>query len=74
MFARTLNSFGQLVQLDIIRVRSNLQDMFNLNLLMLISLQFEDVYGSENLILEAPRLRELKHWDYETDLRIKNLH
>ena len=61
MFARTLNSFSQLEQLDIIGDRLILQDV--LNLPMLIILQIENVRGIEKLTLEAPRLREVKILD-----------
>ena len=74
MFARTLNSFSQLEQLDIIRVGSNLQDMFNLNLPMPTSLQLEEVYGFEKLILGAPRLRELKILECFSGLRVEIVH
>ena len=63
-FARTLNSFGQLEQLDIIRAGfeahiSNLRNEFNLNLPMLTSLHLEEV-RIKKLTLEAPRLRDVK--------------
>ena len=66
---RTLNSFGQLEQLDIVRTKLlNQQGEFTLfdlksnlqfNLPMLISLQLEKVDGIQKLTLEAPRLREV---------------
>ena len=61
-FARTLNSFSQLEQLDIIRFGLNQQDVLNLNLNlpMLTSLQLDDVHRIEKLTLEAPTLREVK--------------
>ena len=58
-FARTLNSLGQLEQLDIIRVEFYQPDLF-LSLPMLTSLQLKNVDGIENLTLEAPRLRDVK--------------
>ena len=64
-FARTLNSFSQLEQLDIIRTKLDQQDVLklNLNLPMLTSLHLERAYGIEKLTLEAPRLREVKILD-----------
>ena len=59
-FTRTFNSFDQLEELDIIRVRLNKQDVLNLNLPTLTSLQLEGVKGIEKLTLVAPRLREVK--------------
>ena len=62
-FARILNSFGKLEELDIIWSELNRQDVFNLNLPMLTSLQLEVVQGIEKLTLEAPRLRDVKLLD-----------
>ena len=64
-FARTLNSFRQLEQLDIIETGLNEHDgcplpELNLNLPMLTSLQLEDVRGIPGLILDAPRLKKIK--------------
>ena len=59
-FARTLNSFCKLERLEIISVRLDQQDGFNLNLPMLTSLQLEAVWGIQKLILDTPRLREIK--------------
>ena len=72
-FARTLNSFRQLEQLDIIRANCGQQREFNLNLPMLTSLQLEKVNGIEKLTLEAPRLREVKILDC-SHLRLKIVH
>ena len=73
-FAGTLNSFSQLEQLDIIRAEFNLQ-VFKLNLPMLTSLQLEYVYGIKNLILYAPRLREVRHQNlYRKDFKVKIVH
>ena len=72
-FTRTLNSFGKLEQLDIIRVKLNQQDGFSLNLPLLTSLQLENVDGIKKLALEAPRLREVKILDC-SDLRLKIVH
>ena len=60
IFARILNSFGQLEELDIIWSKFNQRDVLNLNLPMLTSLQLERVHGFWKLTLEAPRLREVK--------------
>ena len=59
-FVRILNSFNQLEELDIIRVELNQQDVFNLNLPTLTSLQLKGVKGIKKLTLEASRLRDLK--------------
>ena len=61
-FARTLNSFDQLEELDIIRARLYHQDVFNLNLNLplLTSLQLEEVHGIQKLTLDTPRMREVK--------------
>ena len=59
-FARTLNSFSQLEELDIIRAKFDPHQEFSLNLPMLTSLHFEGVNGIEKLTLEAPKLREVK--------------
>ena len=73
---RTLNLFGQLEQLDIMRIELNWQEVFKLNLPMLTSLQLEEVNGIEKLVLEAPSLRDVKILDcYETDLeRLEIVH
>ena len=59
-FARNLNLFGQLEQLDIIRAALKQQDVFKLNLPKLTGLQLEYVDGILKLTLEAPRLHEVK--------------
>ena len=57
-FVQTLNSFGQLEELDIIRFdlhpSLSLKIDFELNLPMLISLRLEDLYEIGNLTL-TPR-------------------
>ena len=63
-FIRTLNSFDQLEQLDIIRAFCN-QLEFRLNLPMLTSFHLENVSGIENLTLEAPKLRDVKILNYD---------
>ena len=72
-FARTLNSFGHLKELDIVRAECSPAMQFNLNLPMLTSLQFEEVRGIEKLALEAPRLREVKILDC-SGLRVDLVH
>ena len=71
-FARILNSFGQLEQLDIIRAKLDQQEVFNLP--MLTSLQFEEVKGILNLTVEAPRLREVKMRSCYSRLRVEIIH
>ena len=75
-FIRTLNSFSQLEELDIIQARFNQSNLqFKLNLPMLTSLQLEYVDGIEKLTLEAPRLQQVKILgDYRTNLRVKFVH
>ena len=73
-FTRTLNSFGKLEELDIIRAKLNQQDtLFNLNLPMLTSFQLEKVDGIEKLTLKAPRLRVVKILDC-SDLSLDLVH
>ena len=73
-FTLILNSFGQLEQLDIIRAKFDQQDEFNLNLPMLISLHLEDVERIKNLILEAPRLRDVKIQSCISCARVEVVH
>ena len=66
-FTPTLNSFGQLEKLDIIRATCGQQYVVNLNLPMLTSLHLEQVDEIEKLTLKAPRLqiadcRKSKFW------------
>ena len=67
--AQTLNSFGQLEELDIIRFdyypndRSRWKMKLKLNLPMLNSIQLKEVYGMEELVLNAPRLQNVKLFD-----------
>ena len=58
-FARTLNSFSQLEELDIIRAELKQQDVSNLNLPMLTSIRLDQVELDRKLTLEAPKLREV---------------
>ena len=72
-FARTLNSFGQLEELDIIRAQCGSQRQCKLNLPMLTSIQLEKVKVNRKLILDAPRLREVRAMDCY-DLRVEIVH
>ena len=49
------------------------EDVFNLNLPMITRLQLENLFRFEKLILEAPRLQEVKIFDYYSrkDLRVQ---
>ena len=58
-FTRTLNSFGQLEQLDIIRAKCVQGKIFKLNLSTATSIHLENLLGIEKLILDAPRLRKV---------------
>ena len=78
-FARTLNSFSHLEELDIIRAKFDSYQKFNLNLPMLTRFQLEGVHGTPllELTLEAPRLREIKILDcfsYLSHLRVGIVH
>ena len=74
-FTRTLNSFGQLEQLDIIRTKLNQQDVLRLNLPILTSIQLEYVDGIKKLTLKAPTLREVKILDpYGWGLSVEIVH
>ena len=63
-FARALQSFGQLEQLDIIRLsyhpNSGPNKKFKLTLPMLTSIQLEEVRGLRKLTLDAPQLLKIK--------------
>ena len=59
-FTRTLNSFGQLEELDIIRVQCCPQRKFELTLPMLTSIRLEDLTAERKLTLDAPRLRNVR--------------
>ena len=76
-FARTLNSFGQLEQLDIIRVDlvvfSSLSPEIELNLPMLTSLQLERMSGFQGLTLNAPALKRVRLLEY-SPLRLHLVH
>ena len=75
-FTRTLNSFGQLEELDIVRADFSQQDVL-LNLPMLTSLQLEEMFGIEKLTLEAPRLQQVKILDcssFLSKLRVEIVH
>ena len=64
-FFQILNSFGQLEELGLfgfydLLVSSDPRTEFELNLLMLNSLQLEKVQGIKTLTLDAPRLQKVK--------------
>ena len=59
-FVRSLNSFGQLEELDIVRVQCCFKREFELNLPMLTSLHLEQLTMNQNLILKASRLRKVR--------------
>ena len=73
-FTRTLNSFGQLEKLNIIRIDGGMHGVFKLNLPMLTSLQIDEVHGIDLLTLEAPRLRDVKILVESDDLRVEIVH
>ena len=56
-FTRTLNSFSQLEELDIIRAKCTQERTFTLKLPMLTSVRLEYLVGFKSLTLDAPRLR-----------------
>ena len=60
----TINSFDQLKTLDIIRFNcssaADPEGQFQLNLPMLNSIQLEEVYGTGQLTVNAPRLKEVR--------------
>ena len=63
---QTLNSFGQLEQLemDVLLPDSNSEiQLIELNLPKLKSIQLVDVGGIEKLTLDTPRLQKVKFWD-----------
>ena len=59
-FTRTLKSFGELEQLDIVRAKCSRAKTFKLNLQALTSIHLEDLSGIEMLTLDTPRLRKIK--------------
>ena len=72
-FIRTLNSFGQLEELNIIRVNCGQQQEFKLNLPKLTSIRLEQLKADRRLTLEAPRLRKVTVLDCP-DLRLHFVH
>ena len=71
-FASTLNSFGGLEELGILRVHHNFSNFsgwsrksteFELSLPMLRSFQLEYSVGFQNLILDTPRLQKVHLWN-----------
>ena len=61
-FAQTLNSFGQLEELDLFSfgLLANTETEFELNLPMLNSIHLERVHVIQTLTLDAPRLQKVK--------------
>ena len=59
-FSRTLKSFGQLEQLDIIRAKCNPGRMFKLTLPMLTSIHLQELTGIKKLTLDASRLTKIR--------------
>ena len=59
-FVRTLNSFGKLEDLNIVRVQCSQQREFKLTLPMLTSIHMEELSVNRKLTLDAPRLREIR--------------
>ena len=57
-FTRTLNSFGQLEELVIVRVNCGQQQEFKLNLPMLTGIHLEQLKAARKLTLEMPRLQK----------------
>ena len=76
-FARALQSFGQLEQLDIIRLsyhpNSGPNKKFKLTLPMLTSIRLEKVRGLSKLTLDAPQLLKIKVSE-SYDLRLELVH
>ena len=64
-FERTLNSFRQLQELDVIRVTANtgpIQADFKLNLPMLHSIHLKHFSAVNKLTLDSPRLKQITLW------------
>ena len=59
-FARILNSFCQLEELDIIRAECNLKREFTLSLPVLSRIHLDGLIGIEKLTLDAPNLKKVK--------------
>ena len=73
-FTRTLKSFIQLEELDIIRARCSWDGRtFKLTVPMLTSIHLEELKEIQMLTLDAPRLRKVKLLDCY-DLRLKFVH
>ena len=58
-FISSLKSFGQLEELDIIRVKCDQRREFELNMPVLAIIRLDDLTRVKKLTLEAPRLREV---------------
>ena len=79
LFVPTLNLFGQLEELDLIRfthpnAASGLGGEIELNLPMLASIHLKLVKGIERLTLEAPKLKRVKLFDCSSSLRLELVH
>ena len=73
-FAQILNTFDRLEELDLFHLEllpdSNFGVDLELNLPMLKSFQFEDVYLINHLTLNAPRLQKIKILDLSTEFSL----
>ena len=75
-FFSTLQSFGQLEELDIIRFTcpfSTAEEEIKLSLLMLTSIWLKEVHGIKKLTLDAPRLLKINVCD-SFDLNLELVH
>ena len=74
-FARTLKSFNQLEQLDIVRAEWSSTKTFELVLPMLSSIHLEELTGIKTLTLNAPTLKNVKLVDRSySRLRLNIVH
>ena len=72
-FTNTLNSFLQLEELDIIRFDLSLPDSnmkMEVKLPMLHSIHLEQVKKMKRLVLNAPRLKKVKLWKCQNELKL----
>ena len=70
-FARTINSFSLLEELDLIRVNDDAtynRIALELNLPVLNSIQLEDLHGIRKFTLDAPRLQKVRLWKFGNGL------
>ena len=74
-FTRTLNSFGQLEELDIVLSKCSRARTFKLKLPMLTSIYLEDLFGLQKLTLDAPKLRKIEIVNYpSSSLKLDIVH